>query len=335
MTDRVSHRKPLASIGYLVTAVGIAAIGVCTSAWQVLLCRAAAWIGRGSRSAPRDVLVLEAAPAASAGKAFGLERAGDAAGAVLGPLLAVFLLNAGITTRHLFYVSLVPGLLAFLSIALLVKERPHVPTREARTMRASLAATGRPFRRYLLCILLFGCGDFSRTLLILYATQHLAGTVFSWSAVSLAIGLYVLHNAVSSAAALPLGALADHVGRRAVVLGGYVLAAAVTVGFALLAPTPLMLAALFVGSGLYIACEEVGEKAYASELLRAGTRGTGMGVLAATNGLGDFVSSALVGTLWALYPAQPAIGLFAAAALQLAGAVLLSASGRAAVPSAP
>ncbi len=335
MTDRVSRRKPLASIGYLVTAVGIAAIGLCTRAWQVLLCRAAAWIGRGSRSAPRDVLVWEAAPAASAGKAFGLERAGDAAGAVLGPLLAVFLLNAGVTTRHLLYVSLVPGLLAFLSIALLIQERPHEPTRQARTLRGGLAATGRPFRRYLLSILLFGCGDFSRTLLILYATQHLAGTVFSWSAASLAIALYVLHNAVSSAAALPLGALADRVGRRAVVLGGYVLAIAVTVGFALLAPTPLALAALFVGSGVYISCEEVGEKAYAAELLPAGTRGTGMGVLATTNGIGDFASSALVGTLWSLYPSQPSVGFLAAAALQVAGAVLLSASGRTAASSAP
>jgi len=81
VTDRVTRRKPLASIGYLVTALGIAAIGLCTSWAQVLACRVAAWIGRGSRSAPRDVLMAEATTPATTGKAFGMERAGDALGA--------------------------------------------------------------------------------------------------------------------------------------------------------------------------------------------------------------------------------------------------------------
>ncbi|HVZ36011.1 MAG TPA: MFS transporter, partial [Polyangiaceae bacterium] len=80
--DRVRHRKPLAAVGYLVTAVGTAAIGVSTQSWQVLLCRVSAWIGRGSRSASRDVLMTEASDPAAAGKAFGMERAADAAGAV-------------------------------------------------------------------------------------------------------------------------------------------------------------------------------------------------------------------------------------------------------------
>jgi len=90
-SDRVARRKPLASIGYLVTAVGVAAIALCTTWTQVLACRIAAWIGRGSRSAPRDVLMVEAANPAALGKAFGMERAGDAFGAVLGPLAALWL----------------------------------------------------------------------------------------------------------------------------------------------------------------------------------------------------------------------------------------------------
>jgi MFS family permease len=186
-----------------------------------------------------------------------------------------------------------------------------------------LAGTGKPFHRYLAAILIFGCGDFSRTLLILYVTQHVKGTLFSWSAASLAIALYVLHNAISSAAALPIGALADWVGVRRVVIVGYLFAAATTAGFALLPATPGALLALFVCSGLYIACEEVGEKAYAASLLAPDQRGVGMGLLAATNGIGDFVSSALVGTLWALFPASPSIGLVVAATLQFSGAVAL------------
>ena len=135
---------------------------------------------------------------------------------------------------------------------------------------------GQALPRYLVAILVFGCGDFSRTLLILFVTQHAAGTLFSWSAASLAIALYVLHNAVSSVAALPIGALADRVGVRRVVIVGYLFAAATTAGFALLPATPGTLLALFVCSGLYIACEEVAEKAYAATLLSPVQRGMGM-----------------------------------------------------------
>jgi MFS family permease len=326
MADRSRRRKPLASVGYLITALGIAAIGICSRWWEVFFCRGAAWIGRGSRTAPRDVLIAEAAAPEARGKAFGLERAGDALGAVIGPLLALALLARGIEVRHVVFASLAPGLLAFLSIVLLVVERPNRSTVRS-SLRDAFATTGSAFHRYLAGILLFGCGDFSRTLLILYATKHAVGTLFSWSAASLAVALYVLHNAISSAAALPLGALSDRVGVRPVVVSGYVFAAAVTAAFGLLTPTPAVLAALFVGSGLYIACEEVGEKAYAAELLPARVRGTGMGLLAATNGIGDFVSSALVGTLWTLLPGRAWGGFFAAAALQLGGAAVLATLG--------
>jgi MFS family permease len=222
--------------------------------------------------------------------------------------------------------SLIPGLLAFLSIAFIVVEKPHAGgARPRRSFLADVRRTGPSFQRYLISIFLFGCGDFSRTLLILYATQHVAGTLFSLSAGALAIALYVLHNAVSALASFPLGSLTDTIGRRPVILGGYLFAAVVTFGFAFLPATPAALGVLFIGSGVYIACEEVAEKAYAAEMLPADVKGTGMGVLAATNGVGDFVSSALVGTLWSLFPGRPVYGFVAAAVLQLLGASALAA----------
>jgi len=329
MTDRVRRRKPLASAGYLVTAVGVAAIGLCTRAWQVLLCRMAAWIGRGSRSAARDFLMSESAPPAVLGKAFGLERAGDALGAVLGPLLAIGLLARGFEARHIMIWSLVPGLLAFLSIALIVVERPgRHPHAPATGFTARIAGTGPSFRRYLVGILTFGAGDFSRTLLILYATQNVTGSLFSLAGATLAIALYVLHNAVSAVASLPIGALADRIDRRTVIAVGYVFAAATTAAFAILPPTAVLLMILFVASGLYIACEEVVEKAYAVEILPADSKGTGLGLLAATNGIGDMVSSAVVGVLWAAFPGTPAVGFLAAASLQLAGAIFIATARR-------
>jgi MFS family permease len=307
--------------------VGIAAIGLCTAAWQVFVCRVVAWIGRGSRSAARDVLMAEGAPAEAHGRAFGMERAGDAAGAVLGPLLAMLFLARGVEPRHLMFVSLLPGLLAFLSIAWLAVERAHEPRRASFHLGAELAGTGRPFRRYLLGILVFGAGDFSRTLLILYATEHITGALFSLRGAAAAVALYVLHNAVSAGAAFPIGALADRVGHRRVIVGGYILAAATTLAFALAPPTPSWLLLLFVCSGVYIASEEVAEKSYAASLLPADRRGAGMGLLAATNGVGDMVSSALVGSIWAAV-SNPAWGFAAAAALQSLGAVLVAFTAR-------
>ncbi len=321
--DRLRRRKPLASAGYLVTAVGTAAIGVCTAAWQVLLCRVVAWIGRGSRSPARDVLMAEGARPEAHGRAFGLERAADAAGAVLGPLLALSLLALGVAPRRLMLVSLLPGLLAFLSIAFLVVERAHEPRPASFDLRGELAGTGPQFRKYLLGILVFGAGDFSRTLLILYATQHIAGKVFSLGGAGAAVALYVLHNAVSAGAAFPIGALADRVGHRRVIVVGYVLGAVTTLAFALAPPRPLPLLVLFLASGLYIASEEVAEKSYAASLLPAGRRGAGMGLLAATNGVGDMISSALVGSIWAA-ASDPAWGFAAAAALQGLGASIVA-----------
>jgi len=327
MTDRVTRRKPLASVGYLVTAVGVAAIGVCTAAWQVLLCRVCAWIGRGSRSAPRDYLMAQAVSPETRGRAFGMERAGDALGAVIGPLVALVLLSSGLAPHQVMIGSLLPGLLAFLAITLLVRERPGPAGVKSLGIRESLAGTGTPFRRYLGGIFIFGCGDFSRTLLILYVTQHVSGALFSLQGATLAIGLYVLHNAVSAIAAFPLGLIGDRVGHRTVIVSGYVLAAATTAGFALAPPTPFNLVILFIASGLYIACEEVAEKAYAVDLLPHRTRGTGLGLLAAVNGVGDMISSAMVGLLWAAFPSSPAFGFLAAAGLQLAGAAVVGSSG--------
>ena len=323
MADRVRRRKPLASIGYLVTATGTAAIGFCTSAGQVLLCRVTAWIGRGSRGAARDVLMTEASRPETRGRAFGLERAGDAFGAVLGPLLAMALMARGTAPAHLVRASVIPGFLAFLAIALLVVEGPHEPRLARFHLAGELSKVGRPFRTYLGGILLFGCGDFSRTLLILHATQTLTGTLFSLPGASAAVALYVLHNAVSALAAFPIGVLADRIGHKRVVVLGYLFAAATTLGFALTPPTRVWLLILFVCSGLYIACEEVAEKSYAATLLPAESRGTGMGLLAATNGLGDMISSALVGTLWALSPTH-ALGFVVAASLQLVGAARIA-----------
>jgi MFS family permease len=288
-----------------------------------MLCRVVAWVGRGSRSAARDVLMAEGSPPETHGRAFGLERSADATGAVLGPLLAMLLLSRGVEARHLVLFSIVPGILAFLAMALLVVEGPHTPRRTPFSLFGELEGKGAAFRRYLSGVFIFGCGDFSRTLLILYATQHMTGSILSLQGAAAAVALYVLHNAISALAAFPMGMLADRIGHLSVITFGYLFAAATTFGFALAPPSPAWLLFLFICSGIYIAAEEVAEKAFAASLLPKDRRGTGMGLLAATNGVGDMVSSALVGTLWSVFP-EHAWGFGIAATLQLAGALRIA-----------
>lgn len=322
-TDRIEKRKPLASAGYFLTAFGMTLIGISTQWWHVLLCRMTAWIGRGSRGPARDVLMTEATTPENQGKAFGMERAGDALGAVIGPLIGFFLMAKGLQARHILLWSFIPGILAFLSMTLLVVEKPFKITGTPRTFKATLEGVGAPFKKYLTGIFIFGCGDFSRTLLILYATKNLTGDFFSWTNGTVAIALYVIHNAVSSLAAFPIGALADHFGSKKIMLSGYFFAGLTTLGFALLPATPILMLVLFICSGLYIACEEVCEKSFAAQLLPKESKGTGMGLLAATNGVADLISSVLLGLLWSQFPHSQATGFIVMALFQFSGFIRL------------
>jgi MFS family permease len=151
----------------------------------------------------------------------------------------------------------------------------------------------------------------------------MTGSLLSLRGAAAAVALCVLHNLTSALASFPIGSLADSFGHRRVVVVGYLFAAATTFGFALAPPTPAWLLILFVCSGTYVACEEVAEKSYAASILPLASRGAGMGLLAATNGLGDMISSALVGTLWAMFP-EHGWGFAVAATLQLLGAVRIA-----------
>src|SRR5947209_5629600 len=168
-SDRWRRRKPLAVIGYFVTASGMASFALATQWWHVLLGRAGGWIGRGARTPVRNVLLTEATTPETYGRAFGLERTMDSTGAVLGPLVALLVL-AWAGPRWVFGLTLVPGVAAAVLIALLVKERPHAPQPRA-TLRGGIRSLPNSFRRFLVGVGVAGVGDFSNTLLILWATQ--------------------------------------------------------------------------------------------------------------------------------------------------------------------
>ena len=177
------------------------------------------------------------------------------------------------------------------------------------------------FRRFLGAVTLFGMGDFAHSLLILRALQLLTPRYGALRGGTIAVALYVFHNVVYAAASYPAGALGDRVGRRGVLAVGYLLAAAMSVGFILVPPHLPELVALFGLAGLYVAIQDTLEKTLAAELLPREIRATGFGVLATVNGIGDFVSSIMVGFLWSAV--SPAAGFAYAAVLTTLGGVFI------------
>jgi len=323
ISDRV-RRKPIAVAGYMLTGLTTGLFALATSWWHVLFARAAGWFGRGIRGPVRDAMLVESVPAEARGRAFGFHRAGDTLGAVAGPLLALLLLNllggreSPIQTyRQVFWVTLIPGLLSALSFAFLVKEKVRPLAQRQGLFSAIHGLPGR-FKLFLVGVGVFGAGDFAHSLLTMLAAQMLTPSLGALQAGRIAIALYTIHNVLYAGMSYPIGMLADRFGKRGLLAAGYALAALMGLGWILTGPSIWLLGILFALGGTFIAAEDALEGALAADLLPENVRGTGYGVLATVNGLGDFLSSLVVGLLWTAF--NPAVGFAYAAILFLAGA---------------
>ncbi len=321
-TDRLKHRKPLAVFGYAFTALATASFAFATHAYHVLFARAAAWLGRGVRSPAKKALLAADVPPNAYGRAFGLERLMDTVGAIAGPLTALWLLEAtGHSYRKVFLWTLLPGLIAVATFWLLVRERPTAPQPQ-RSFLLGLKALPPPFRRLLLGVGIFGAGDFSHSLLILYATRMLTPAHGLARAASIAVGLYTLHNVFYAGSAYASGWLGDHVPhRKAILAAGYSLAGFTAILLCTGAHSLPLLAVIFILAGLYIGTEEPLEDSLSADLVPKEQHGMAFGTLAAVNALGDFASSLLVGFLWSAFNVQ--IAFTASAVLFFAGALLI------------
>ena len=297
-----SRRLRMASGGYLVTAAATGALGLAATVWQAGLARAAAWLARGVRTPARDAMLASLAPPEAYGRAFGLERAGDNLGAVVGPLLAAGLVT-WIGVRHTIYLSAVPGLFAAVAITVAAAEaRRRRPAdgvrRRARLELAGLREAG--LLRPLVPIAAFELGNVATSLLILRATTllHHGGRSVT-AATSLAVLIYAGHNLFGSLVALGGGHWLDRAGPRVVFASGGAVYVAAYGLFALpLHAWPLLVAAfLLAGSGIGLA--ETAESALVARLLPDRLRGSGFGLLGGVQSFGDFASSAAVGVLWA------------------------------------
>ncbi len=322
LTDRWKRRKPIAVFGYAVTAIATASFAFATHALQVMAARAVGWLGRGVRSPAKKALLTADTPPWAYGRAFGLERLMDTVGAIAGPLTAIWLLRqTNHNYRQVFLWTLVPGLIAALCFLLLVRERP-VERKEKKSLLLGLRTLPQEFRNLLLGVGVFGAGDFSHSLLILYASRVLAPSYGIARAATLAVALYTLHNFFSAGSSYVSGWLSDRLPQRKFVLAGSYGLAVITALLLCTGKNSLaLLALIFLLAGTFEGSKDALEDAVAAGYAPKEQHGMAFGTLAAINAVGDFASSLLVGALWSAFGIGTAFGL--SAALFFLGAILI------------
>jgi MFS family permease len=289
LSDKLRRRKPIALFGFFMSAIAKPLMGAALTWPQLFAARSLDRLSAGIRSAPRDALLAASAEEKHRGKAFGLEGFGDNAGAFVGPLLAVFLLySLHVGMRSIFYLALIPGLLAFCMVLLVKEGRADGPAKAK--IDVSFGQFPRAYWRYLLATALFGLGNSSNAFLIL-RTQDID------SSLKTTILIYAAFNLVAALISYPAGHLSDQIGRKRVLLAAIAIFTAAYLGFAL-TQNITVIAVLFLVYGLYQGMFRAVGKALAADLVPAHLRASGVGWYSTTYGLLQLAASLAAGLLW-------------------------------------
>jgi len=333
ISDRLGHRKTLATVGYVLTGLAMALFAFATTWFLVLVGRVVGWFGRGFRGPIRDAMLADSVDPSVRGKAFGFHRFGDTLGAIVGPLFGVLLLeiwqpnamrDPSQPFRNIFLITLIPGILSAVVFAVMIVEKRRSPNPHLKFW-GTLRSLPINFKRFLLGVGMFGLGDFAPTLLILAATQLLTPEYGITHAAQLAGLMYVVRNITYALASFPIGSLSDRMSRVVLLALGYCVAVLTIAGFLLaflLSWTNLpYLFLLFALAGVFIAAEDTLESTITADFIPSETRGIGMGVLGTVNGIGDFGASVIVGLLWTAI--SPVVAFAFSGAAMLIGVVAL------------
>ena len=313
LRDRTGRTRPWILTGYGLAGVGRPLIAFIGSWPWLLVIRFGDRVGKGLRSAPRDALLAASVDPARRGLAFGVHRAMDNAGAVVGPIAASLLLAAGVPLRDVFLWSVVPAALCIL-LALQLKDPPRppaVPLAELPVRDWSLSQLPLAMRRYLLVLALFTLGNSSNLFLLLRARElgvPAAQVPLLWAAVS----------AIAMILATPLSAWSDRIGRRRLLIGGYVAYAAFYAAMAFMSGSGLALFLLFAAYGTFMAATEGVEKALVADLALASREGTAFGWFHLVSGLMLLPASVLFGLVYQAVSPAAAFGISAGCAAMAA-----------------
>lgn len=313
LADRSRKVKYWVVAGYGVAGVARPLIAFTTSWLGVLACRFADRVGKGLRTAPRDALLTLSVRPDQRGLAFGFHRAMDNAGAVVGPLLAAGLLALGLSLRHVLLCAFIPAaIVLWLTLAVPDPDRAALP--KAAPFSWNLREFPPVFRRYLVVLALFMLGNSSNMFLLLRAKELGLGETevpMLWALVSF----------VAAVLSTPLSALSDRLGRRRLIVGGWVVYAALYLVFGLLPAKPWLLWPMFGAYGVFLAATEGVEKALVADLVPGENAGTAFGWYNLVSGFLLLPASTLFGWLWA--SASPLTAFSFGSACALVAAVLL------------
>jgi MFS family permease len=315
VSDRIGKRKSLVVFGYTLSTLTRPLVAAATAGWHVLLIRFLDRVGKGIRTSPRDALIADSCLEGEHGKAFGFQRAMDHAGAVMGPLIA-FLLLTFITQQYrlIFWSAYLPGLVALIILIRGVSERKSLPSGAAAPkIQWTLRPFDSRFKIFLFIIILFSLGNSSDAFLILKAKE--AGVPLSLIPI-----LWMALHLVKSISATPGGILSDRLGRKSVIIAGWLLYSAVYWAFAS-AETSLTVWILFAIYGLFYGLTEGGERALVADLVEPHLRGTAYGLYNFSIGISTLPASLLMGLLWE--KVSPKAAFRFGAALALLAALLL------------
>jgi MFS family permease len=265
---------------------------------MVLVLRFLDRVGKGLRTAPRDALIADVTPSEQRGYAYGVHRAMDHAGSVLGPLIAGAMLGWGLNLRSVFAFAAVPALLTVLVLLFGVKE-PKLPrettdpSRRLATPWAAWRESSPEYRRLLTCLLVFTLSNASDAFLLLRLSK--AGIPASW-----VVSLWAAFSAIKMVASFLGGRLADHAGHSRMIVAGWFFYALIYLGFAWCTDQRALIA-IFLSYGLFFGLTEPAERAMVSIHARKDLRGNAFGLFHSVTGLAALPASLLCGWLWSQF----------------------------------
>lgn len=312
--DRIPRRKPLMVAGYTLSSLVRPLIGLAASWYMVFFLRIVDRAGKGIRTSPRDALIADVTPEEYRGSAYGFHRSMDHAGAVLGPLVAMFLLALGFSLRSVFLFAFIPAIVAVALIWTGVREKQVTRSSGIKfNPFGNWKDLGSPYHRILLAILIFTLGNSTDAFILLRLSN--AGVSNNWIA-----GLWAIHHIVKMISTVIGGWMSDRAGRRTVQISGWFYYSMIYLSFALITSTNALIA-VFILYGIYYGLTEPTERAWVADLAPKNLKGEAFGWYNGTVGLAALPASILFGAIWSFAGYQAAF--ITGALLALLAAIML------------
>jgi len=316
ITDKKGKKKPIAMVGYATGLVYKAALIFAGSWIGVLMARVIDRIGKGIRTAPRDVMVSDSADKNHTGKAFGIHKALDMAGSAIGILISYLLLRSdggNFEYRKLFAISIIPAVLGLLMFFFIKEKKEHRQAAKREPFWQNMKTIDGQLKLYLIVVFLFTLGNSSNTFLLLRAKN----VGFDDTNVIL---LYFIFNLTAAVFSTPLGKLSDRIGRKKLLVAGYLVFSSVYLGFAV-ASSKAVIVAVFVMYGLYTAMIAGVERAFIAEISPKELKGTMLGMHSTIVGIALLPASVIAGLLWDGFGAP--VTFFFGSGMSFAAALIL------------